>query len=213
MCTVIGWLGMPDANREGTALLLAAAALPVPLLLPRSGLWWSVPAVAPLLGAAGLAPLFLVVAGFAPTPWRRAGVGAAGLLWIVVAEALSGDTLLFGPPDGTRAHHLWEGSLSSAASHALWPALTSPALLTIVVWGAFAALLPFFVRGHSFALDVVGAAVWAAGLVAAHRGLTEVIGTSSQRADARGVAVTAAGAGLVSREPPEEGLPPRMATQ
>jgi len=42
-----GWLGTPEADRPGTALLLAAALAPTPLLLPRAGLLWSVPALAP----------------------------------------------------------------------------------------------------------------------------------------------------------------------
>ena len=45
-----GWLVSPEADRQGTALVLAAAAAPIPLLLPRAGLLWSVPVLAPLLG-------------------------------------------------------------------------------------------------------------------------------------------------------------------
>ena len=53
---VCGWLGTPEADSPGTALVLAAALAPTPLLLPRAGLLWSVPALAPLLGAVALAP-------------------------------------------------------------------------------------------------------------------------------------------------------------
>src|SRR5215216_4835103 len=149
VCVVIGWLGSPGTDREGTALLLTAAAAPVPLLLPRAGLWWSVPALAPLLGAAGVAPLYVAVAALAPTPWRRAGAGAAGFLWLLLAEAVTGTDLLFGAPSGVDARAAWEGSLSHGAGDALFPALASTAIAPIVVWAAFAALLPLLVRGRA----------------------------------------------------------------
>jgi hypothetical protein len=44
------WLVSPEADRQGTALVLLAAAAPVPFLLPRAGVLWSVPVLAPLLG-------------------------------------------------------------------------------------------------------------------------------------------------------------------
>ena len=167
MACVIGWLGSPSSDHEGTALMLAAAAIPVPFLIPRAGLWWSVPAAAPLLGAAAMGPLYVAVAGLASTAWRRAGLAAAGFLWLAITEALSGHQLLYGSPDGTKAHAIWESSLSKAVSDALVPLFTSTALLPLVVWAAFAALMPFFVRGTSLMLDVLGGTVWAAGLTAA----------------------------------------------
>ena len=92
------------------------------------GLLWSVPALAPLLGAVALAPLFVGVAALASTAWRRAGLAAAGFLWLAVAEVLTGDELLFGAADGTLARARWEGSVVDAASDALWPLVSSPAL-------------------------------------------------------------------------------------
>ena len=62
LLAVIGlcaWLVSPEADRQGTALVLAAAAAPVPFLLPRAGLLWSVPILAPLLGTIALAPAFV----------------------------------------------------------------------------------------------------------------------------------------------------------
>ena len=104
------WLASPEAGREGTALVLAAACVPVPLLLPRAGLWWSVPALAPLLGTIGLAPMFVGVAALAPTPRRRAGLGAAGFLWLAFAEIATGRSLLFGIPSGALPRPEWAGS-------------------------------------------------------------------------------------------------------
>jgi hypothetical protein len=171
MLAVIGlcaWLVSPEADRQGTALLLAAAAVPVPFLLPRAGLLWSVPAVAPLLGAIALAPAFVGVAALAPTPARRAGLAAAGLWWLALGEALTGRALLFGSPDGTLARIHWEGSISAAAADALQPLATTPALAPVAVWAAVAVVLPLAVRGRWLAVDLMGAALCATALVAAH---------------------------------------------
>src|SRR5215216_3591764 len=90
---VCGWLASPEAGREGTALLLGVALAPVPLMLPRSGLLWSLPALAPLLGAAALAPAFVGVAALVRGTWRRAALAAAGFLWLAAAEVLTGEPL------------------------------------------------------------------------------------------------------------------------
>ena len=71
---------------------------------------WSLPALAPLLGLAGVAPMFVGLAALAGTAWRRAGLAAAGFVWLAVAEVLSGRDLLFGVADGTLARARWEGS-------------------------------------------------------------------------------------------------------
>src|SRR5215207_1229997 len=77
LLAVIGlcaWLISPEADSQGTALVVAAAAAPVPFLLPRAGLLWSVPVLAPLLGIIALAPAFVGVAALAPTRARRGGL-------------------------------------------------------------------------------------------------------------------------------------------
>ena len=77
-----GWLISPEADRQGTALILAAAAAPMPLLLPRAGLLWSVPILAPLLGAVAIGPAFVGVAALAhrlaPRRPRRGRLPLAG---------------------------------------------------------------------------------------------------------------------------------------
>src|SRR5205823_8772144 len=123
------WLVLPQNGLNGAALVFLVAAVVVPVLLPRAGLLWSVPVVAPLLGVAGLAPLYLVVAGFASTAWRRAGLAAAGFLWLVIAEIATGRVLLFGPPEGSTRQHEWERSIGAAADHVLTPLVTTPAML------------------------------------------------------------------------------------
>jgi hypothetical protein len=186
---VCGWLASPDANREGTALVLAAAAASVPLLLPRAGTLWSLPALAPLLGAIALGPAYVAVAGSATAiTLRRAALGAAGLLWLAVAEALSGRDLLLGVGDGTLPRSDWEGSLGGAASDALQPLLSSGVLLLALVWGLFAAALPLLVRGRQLVLDALGAALWAAGLIAAQAAVADLVAGGTALDHVRGAA-------------------------
>jgi hypothetical protein len=191
------WLATPEAGREGTALVLLAGFAAVPLLLPRAGLLWSLPAAAPLLGAAALAPMFVALAGLTGSAYRRAGLAAAGFGWLALAEIVEGDELLFGPPDGAQPLGEWEGSVTQAASDALFPLVSTPALAPIAVWAAFAALLPLAVRGRSLALDLLRGALWAAGLVAALRALGELVGSELALSEPRG-AVAGALFGLLA---------------
>src|SRR5207248_7965410 len=128
------WLAIPNTGLAGAALVAGVAAVIVPPLLLRGGLLWSVPALAPLLGLAGIGPVFLVVAGLPATIWRRAGLAVAGFVWFALAEVADGRTLLFGPPNGTQPLHDWQGHFGGAASHALKPLITTPALLPAVAW-------------------------------------------------------------------------------
>jgi hypothetical protein len=185
------------------------------MLLPRAGLLWSVPILAPLLGTVALAPVFVGVAALAPTPWRRAGLGAAGFLWLALGELITGKSLLFGVPDGALARSEWEGSISAAASDALGPLLSGPALAPALVWAAFAMLLPLVVRGRWLAVDLLGAGLWAAGLLLAHAALGDMLAATTALDQARGALAGSIGAGLVAvavsqTAPPAEGWrPPR----
>jgi eukaryotic-like serine/threonine-protein kinase len=204
------WLVSPDADRQGTALIFAAAAVPVPLLLPRAGVLWSLPVLAPLLGTVALAPVFVGVAALAPTAWRRAGLAAAGFLWLALGELLTGKSMLFGVPDGALARDTWEGSISAAASDALSPLVSGPALAPAVAWAAFAALLPLVVRGRWLAVDVLGAALWTAGLIATHVALGDMLAATTALDQARGAVAGSVGAALVAVSvsqiaPPAEG--------
>jgi hypothetical protein len=187
---VTGWLG--SELLDGTALVVGIALAVVPLLLLRAGRLWSAPVAAPLLGVVGIAPAFVGAAGLASTAWRRAGLGAAGFLWLAAAELLGGDELLFGPPTDAHARAEWSGSFSGAVQDAIAPLVLSPAILPVVAWAAFAALLPLVVRGRSLAIDVVGVLVWAAALVAAHQGIAELAAGDVPLGEARGAAAGAA---------------------
>jgi eukaryotic-like serine/threonine-protein kinase len=208
-----GWLVSPEADRQGTALILAAAAAPIPLLLPRAGLLWSVPILAPLFGAVAIGPAFVGIAALAPTPWRRAGLGAAGFLWLALGEVVTGKDFLFGIPDGAHPRVEWEGSISSAASDALGPLLSGPSLAPAVVWAGFAMLLPLVVRGRWLAVDLAGAGLWAAGLIAAHAALGDMLAATTALGEPRGAVAGAIGAAFLvvavsQMAPPAEGWRP-----
>jgi len=195
---VCGWLASPEADRAGSALVLACALAPVPVLLPRSGLLWSAPALAPLLGSVALAPLYVGVACLAVSAWRRVALAAAGLVWLVLAEVITGHGLLFGAPPEVRAPEVWEASAFDAARNALYPLAFSPALAPAAVWAAFALVLPLAVRGRWTVLDVVVAAAWAAGLVAAHGALADLLADGNELEQARGAVAGAALGALVA---------------
>ncbi len=201
-----GWLASPEAGQAGTALVLAAALAPVPVLLPRAGLLWSAPALAPLLGTLALAPAFAGVAAVAARLGLRYGRGgvragclaAAGMLWLAVAEMLSGERLLFGVSDGTRPRVGWQASPVDAAADALAPLLGSPALTPAVVWAGFALALPLLVRGRYLALDLALAVLWVAALIAAHEALGDLLASTTELARARGAVAGAALGGVAT---------------
>jgi hypothetical protein len=189
VCTALAlcaWLVSSEAGIPGTALVLAVAALPVPLLLPRAGPLWSLPVLAPLLGVVALAPAFVGVAALAPTAARRAGLAAAGFLWLALAEVLTGESLLFGVAAGTLPRSDWDDSLTTAASGAIQPLASGPALAPLLAWAAFAAILPLVVRGRWLAVDLLGAALWAGGLAACHVALGDLLATTTALEQARG---------------------------
>jgi hypothetical protein len=195
---VCGWLASPEAGREGTALALTAALLPIPALLPRAGLLWSLPALAPLLGPIALAPLFVGVASLCSTAWRRAGLAAAGFLWLASAETLTGDKLLFGVADGTAPRAGWEASVVDAANDALAPLFLSPALLPALAWVAFAVVLPLLVRGRWTAVDAAAAVLWTVGLVLSQAAFGDLLGGATARGAVAGACLGAAVAATVT---------------
>src|SRR5262249_15220241 len=125
-----------------TAGLVAAAVVPVPLLLRRHGTTWSLPAVAPALGALGLAAADPALALRLRGWFARASLGALGAWWLLLAEKALDRTFLTGREDPLE-------------------------LLYVATFALAAAILPWLVRGRSLAPDVVLAAAWAGALGAA----------------------------------------------
>ena len=156
------WVGRP-----GAALLLLAACAPLVVLPRRGGVAWLSAALAPVLGLVGLAGAFPALAGQRARVLERAALAALGYWWLVLAAPLLDRNLWLGVPAGTPSRAVWEGSLSSAATHVLGPALSLSVLAGAGIWALAAALLPWVVRGRSATLDVVGAAAWSTALLLA----------------------------------------------
>jgi hypothetical protein len=177
----LGWLAaavatvaMLSVEHPGAAVLATAALAPVPLLLRRSGTTWSVPALAPLLGAGTLAGAYPALAGRARGPLTRAALGALGAWWTLLAAPLLGQALLLDPPTAP-------ADADAALDDVIAPLLSSGALLYAALWAAAALVLPWLVRGRWLALDLVAAAVWAAALGAGSAAIAESIGVTEPR--------------------------------
>jgi eukaryotic-like serine/threonine-protein kinase len=167
--------------RPETAALVASAAAVPPLLMPRSGLAWSLPAVAPALGLAGLAGAYPAIAGRVRGAWTRAALGATGAWWLLLAEpALDRDLAL--------------GTAPGESGEVLEALATSGALLLAPLWAAAALVLPFLVAGRALAVDLAGAAVWSAGLGVA----TAAVAERASFPEPRGLVVGAILAGAVA---------------
>ena len=136
---------------ERVTLVVAAAAVPVILLVPRQGTLWSLPAAAPALDVIGLAGVHPALAGQARSLPSRAALGALGLWWLTLAPLA-----LQAEPD--------------------LDALAEPGIAALAgLWAVAAAVLPLAVRGRNLAVDVVAATVWAAGLAAATGAIAEAL--------------------------------------
>jgi hypothetical protein len=212
------WFASPEADRQGVALLVAVGAVSIPLLLPRAGLCWSLPVLAPLLGTIALAPAFVGLAGLAVTAWRRAGLAAAGALWLVLGEVLTGRALLFGVPEGDLPLEQWQGSVVRGAENGIEPLTATATLAVAIVWAGFAVLLPLVVRGRWLGLDLLGAGLWALGLVAAQVALGDLLAPDVALDQARGLVAGTLMAALVAvsaaqlRPRPEAWHAPRITT-
>ncbi len=160
------WLGA-GAGEPGAALLVAALVSPLILIRTGSGAAVALPGLAPLLGLAGLGPAYPALAGLERGAGARALLGAVGCLWLGAWETVAGRTLVLGPQDA--APRGWAGSISSAVGDVMVPLFSPPMLLLVAAWAAAAMALPLFVRGRAPVLDLIGALVWAATLISAHR--------------------------------------------
>lgn len=169
---LLAWLAV---SAPGIALLAGCAVGPVPLLLARRAPTWSLPAVAPLLGAVALAGAWPALAGQAARWPARAALGALGAWWLGLAETLTAERLVIGAPPQVLGRAAWEASAFEAAQHALWPLVAGGGLGLAGLWALAAVLLPLLVRGRSAAFDLVGVAAWAAALAAATQALAEAL--------------------------------------
>jgi hypothetical protein len=198
-----GILWLAVTGKPGAALLLAAALLPL-VAMPaepysrRVSPVWLAALLAPALGVAGLAGAYPAVAGQAPRWRQRFVLGALGYWWTVLAEPLLARRLWLGPPAASPPRGVWEGSVTSAASHVLGPLLSSGVLLGALLWGAAALLLPWIVRGAHAALDVIAAVVWSAALCSAAPALDSGLRGAAGHASPRGAVLGAVLGGLLA---------------
>jgi hypothetical protein len=199
MCAALLTIWLAATGAAGTAVVVGAAGLAVVLLLRGApGSLWSLPVLAPVLGALGIAGAWPAIAGQARRPLWRAALGALGFWWLALAEPLVGRTLLLGPAPHTQPRRAWEGSAGDAFQHVLGPLLSGGALAIALLWAGGALLLPLLVRGRSAAVDAVGATVWAAGLAAATQAIARALAWPGGAPVARGVVAGAIAAGLVA---------------
>jgi hypothetical protein len=156
-----GWIAAAVAvivlvagESPSTAGLLAAAAFAVPLAALGAPRAWSLPAAAPLLGLVSLAGAYPALAGRARRWHARAGLGAAGAWWLLLAAPLGEPGLLLDTGEAFRPE----------------------AAVLVALWAAAAVVLPWLVRNRHLTLDVVAAVSWAAGLAAATGSITTWMG-------------------------------------
>jgi eukaryotic-like serine/threonine-protein kinase len=164
---LVAWLAGPAA-RPGAALVVAVLAFPPALLLSGRTPALTLAAASPLLGFAAAAPIYPALAGLAGRARDRLVLGAAGYVWVALAESITNRKLLFGSDHA--APPGWQQSAGETARHLLLPLATDPTFLFgLTLWSLGALALGLVVRGRNAALDLLGAMLWAAALVAALR--------------------------------------------
>lgn len=175
----------------GATLALALALAPIPLLLPRHGRLWPLPALSIPLGAVGLGPLFLLLTSGIRSGFARAATAAVAGWWLALAEVVSGSTLYLGPPKGAWSFERWQGSIFDALEHGIVPLIAGPAIAVAALWALFALTLPYCVGRRRPMLDIAGVLVWSVSLVLASRVIGELLGGGVGPVEPKGTVITA----------------------
>jgi CHASE2 domain-containing sensor protein len=89
-------------------------------------------------------------------------------------------------------------SAPAAVQDVLAPLLSGGALALGAVWALAAVVLPWVVRGRSAGADVVGAALWAAGLAAAAGAVAAALPWDGSPPAVRGLVASAVVAGILA---------------
>ncbi|MGC1813646.1 MAG: hypothetical protein WA696_05860, partial [Solirubrobacterales bacterium] len=171
------------------------ALLGAPLLAPPidpEGI--ALPGAAPILGLAGLGPVYPALAGLTKGAAGRALLGGIGYLWIAAWEELAHQTLLLGPVADPPAG--WKGSASTAITDVVTPLIDGQVLAAAGIFAAAALVLPILIRGRTPLIDALGALIWAAGLITT---LRLVAGSASPPGLLFGALLAGALAALLSR--------------
>ncbi len=192
LALVVLWATI-GAGEPGVAALIAVLGAPllIPAIDPDA---IALPGAAPILGLAGLGPVYPALAGLTRGAAGRAVLGAIGYLWIAAWEELAHRTLLLGPVADAPAG--WKGSASTAIMDVIGPLIDGQVLAAAGIFAAAALILPVLVRGRTPLLDALGALIWAAGLITT---LRVVAGSSSPPGLLFGALVAAAFAAVLAR--------------
>ena len=146
----LGWLLIAAATAgilvlggdPGAAVVLAGGMLLPVVLLPLAPRAWPLAVAAPALGPLGLAGAWPALAARVPKLWQRAGLGAVGWIWLMLAGAFTGHGLYTGLPHVVPPPSAWTASAHLAARDVLRPLMSAPMLVPALLWGAGAMLLP-----------------------------------------------------------------------
>jgi eukaryotic-like serine/threonine-protein kinase len=192
LALVLLWVTI-GAGEPGVAALIALLGAPLlaPAIDPDA---IALPGAAPILGLAGLGPVYPALAGLTRGAAGRAVLGGVGYLWIAAWEEVAHRTLLLGPVADPPAG--WKGSASTAITDVVAPLIDGQVLAAAGIFAAAALVLPVLVRGRTPLLDALGALIWAAGLITT---LRLVAGGASPPGLLFGALVAAALAVLISR--------------
>jgi eukaryotic-like serine/threonine-protein kinase len=161
LALVLLWVAI-GAGEPGVAALIALLGAPLlaPPIEPEA---IALPGAAPILGLAGLGPVYPALAGLTRGAAGRALLGGIGYLWIAAWEELAHRTLLLGPVADPPAG--WKGSASTAITDVVTPLIDGQVLAAAGIFAAAALVLPVLVRGRTPLIDALGALIWAAGLI------------------------------------------------
>ena len=161
LALVLLWVTI-GAGEPGVAALIAVLGAPLlaPAIDPEA---IALPGAAPILGLAGLGPVYPALAGLTRGAAGRAVLGGIGYLWIAAWEELAHRTLLLGPVADPPAG--WKGSASTAITDVVAPLIDGQVLAAAGIFAAAALVLPVLVRGRTPLIDALGALIWAAGLI------------------------------------------------
>lgn len=151
------------AGYPGVAIAVAALLAPAALLLSRPRDWIA-PAIAPVLGLAGLAPLFLVFAARHPRPLARGALAGLAWAWTAVAASIVGRGL--GVTEAADSGN-WAVSGPDAVDGLLAPLAGADPIAACLIWIGAAVLLGAVLEFAAPAMVFVLGLVWSAGLVAA----------------------------------------------
>jgi eukaryotic-like serine/threonine-protein kinase len=165
LALVMLWL-LIGAGEPGIAALVAVLGAPL-LIAAIDAEAIALPGLAPLLGLAGLGPVYPALAGLTRGAAGRALLGGIGYLWLAAWEELAHRTLLLGPVADPPPH--WTDSAGTALGDVVAPLFDGSVLAGAGVFALAAWALPLLIRGRAPLLDALGALIWAAGLISTLR--------------------------------------------